>query len=426
MIYRFIIAMIRPFVPWFLKRRLAQGKEEKERLSERYGISTKPAFHRPCIWIHGASMGESQAALVIIDEIRRQDQDQPILVTTTTITAAKIMAKRLPNGVVHQYLPLDHPAYLRDFLIHWQPKTLVLIESELWPVVLKAAKSRGVKIFFINGRCSSKSYCYWRFAPSLMNFFSKHIDEFYAQSPQSLERFMKLGVTAVRPMINLKFATTVKLRSGTDSPFYQVLQDSKSRLWLAASTHEGEDIIVLNIQARLRRCFPSLTLVIAPRYLDRLQVLKDYCLDLRLSFIFLSEVTRDLDQIDLANIAVIIVDTFGLLQELYDDSSLVFVGGSLVPAGGHSIIEPCSRACVAIVGPHHFNLEGVLERLEMGVETVENEDELEKTLRAYLNIDASIVKFKGKQGRLAFQESHEQAVAFVQNLVPRLLCTHHE
>ena len=245
--YRLVSAAATPIVRRHLRRRVARGREDATRLSERFG---HPGIARPAgplIWIHSASVGESLSALPLIARIREDWPGLNILMTTGTVTSARLMAERLPEGVIHQYAPVDLPAAVRRFLAHWRPALGLIVESEFWPNLLLQARAQGTALVLVNGRISAASFASWRRIRPLIGHLLGQFEVTLAQSREDEAHLRDLGAAPLR-LGNLKFAAPPLAANPDQLAALETEFGSRPR-WLAASTHPGEEEIVAEVHA---------------------------------------------------------------------------------------------------------------------------------------------------------------------------------
>ena len=343
-LYRAATAALQPFAPLLLDRRAKAGKEDRARLNERLG---RPALARPAgplVWLHGASVGESLSTLPLVERLRAERPDVGVLVTSGTVTSAELLGRRLPAGAIHQFLPLDTPGGARRFLDHWRPDLAVFAESELWPNLLLTAQARGVKLALVSAKLSDKSFARWQARPYAAQRLLGGFDLILAQDGRAAERLGLLG-GAVAGEADLKFGSAPLPVDET------ALADLRKRfadrpLLLAASTHPGEDEIVL---AAWRALPDRPRLVIAPRHVERGPAIVEAARAAGASVAL-----RSLDPT--ATDEVIVADTLGELGLWFRLADLALVAGSLVPAiGGHNPLEPARLDCPIVSGPHVEN-----------------------------------------------------------------------
>ncbi len=356
--YRLISTAATPMVRRHLRRRVARGREDAARLAERFG---HPGIARPAgplIWIHSASVGESLSALPLIARIREDWPGLDLLMTTGTVTSARLMAERLPEGVIHQYVPVDLPAAVRRFLTHWRPALGLIVESEFWPNLLLQARSRGTTLVLVNGRMSVASYESWRRIRPLIGHLLGQFEFALAQSREDEAHLRDLGAAAPLRLGNLKFAAPPLAANPDELTALETAFGSRPR-WLAASTHPGEEEIVAEVHARLAARTPNLLTVLAPRHPDRGPAIAE-----AFAARGLEVVLRSSGRPVTPESAVYLADTIGEMGLWYRLCQVVFVGGSLIPKGGQNLLEPAKLGCAIVCGPHMTNFMRVTE--EMG------------------------------------------------------------
>lgn len=354
--YRLCGSLVRPLVPLVLSVRAARGKEDRARAGERYG---KPSLKRPpgrLVWVHAASVGETNAILPLIARLSKAGF--PVLFTSTTVTSADIAAAKLPKDAVHQFGPLDVPSYVDRFLDHWRPFFVIFVESELWPTIIMRLEQAVVPLVVVNGRLSDRSFRRWRRLAGAAGTLFGRIGLVLAQSEEDGERFRVLGAPKVRVTGNLKF----------DTPPLAAAADEVERLrsaiagrpvWVAASTHEGEEAIVAAAHRLLRERHPGVLTIIVPRHPARGAAIRDMLAAERLSVAQRSRgepLVREAD--------VYLADTLGELGLFYRVAPVAFLGGSLVPVGGHNPIEPVRLGAAVLHGPHVHNFADLFALLD--------------------------------------------------------------
>ena len=356
-LYRLAGRLGAPLVRRHLARRCQRGREDAARLGERFGTAGVARPAGPLIWLHAASVGESLSALPLLERIRGRWPDLAILMTSGTVTSARLMAERLPAGVIHQYIPVDLAPAVRRFLAHWQPSLGLLVESELWPNLLLEARQGRCELLLINGRMSAASTRSWGRFPPAIRLLLGQFAEIFAQSPEDLAHFQTLGAERARCLGNLKFAAP-PLRADADEleRFTALLQGRP--LWLAASTHPGEEAIAGKVHQALRARFPDLLTLIAPRHPDRGPAIAD-----ELSAAGLRIALRSRGESPGAETDAYVADSIGELGLWYRLAPAVFVGGSLVPKGGQNPLEPARLGRAILFGPHSSNFVRVCQEM---------------------------------------------------------------
>jgi 3-deoxy-D-manno-octulosonic-acid transferase len=341
-----------PLLRRMLRRRLARGKEVAARLPERYGEDDTPRPPGRLLWLHAASIGETVSVLPVLTVLRHLAPDLHVLLTTGTVTSAELLARRLPElgleeRVWHRFVPLDVPAWARRFIAHWRPDAAAFVESEIWPNLIDAARARGVPLALINARLSPSSFVRWRrfgeFARHLFGAFAL----VQAQSAHDADRLRRLGSVIPDASGNLKFAALPlpvprielhRLRAGI----------AGRPVWLAASTHPGEEPLILEAHRALLPRYPGLLTIIVPRHPERGAEVAALASPLPAT-------RRSRGEGPPGDAGFWVADTLGELGLFYSLAGLAFVGGSLVPHGGQNPLEPARLGCAVAVGPHVRN-----------------------------------------------------------------------
>jgi 3-deoxy-D-manno-octulosonic-acid transferase len=345
--------VLQPLAPLWLRHRMVRGKEEQERLGERLGTAGKARPEGRLVWVHGASVGESLAALPLIEKLMADGFN--LLVTSGTVTSAAMMARRLPQGAIHQYVPLDLPRAVARFLDHWRPEAGLFVESDIWPNLIGAAKARGIKLALINARMSQASADGWRRAPRTAAALLSCFDLCLAQDEEIAARFARLGARGVTVVGSLKADAPPLAADETELGKMRALIGTRPVL-LAAQTHEGEDETVLPAHDALRQSFPDLLTIIVPRHTARGENIAMLCGPR-------PSARRSLQQTITPLTAVYIADTMGELGLFYRLASFCFLGGSLVPMGGHNPLEPAALECAVLAGPHTASAASAFEAI---------------------------------------------------------------
>src|SRR5881227_4027587 len=256
--YQRLASGLVPLAPALIKRRLKQGKEDPARIGERRGVSQEVRPHGPLIWIHGASVGEVLAAAALIEKLRALNIR--ILLTSGTVTSAAIVARRFPADIIHQYVPYDSPRYVGRFLDHWQPTLALFIESDLWPNLILSSAARRLPMVLINGRMSHRSFPRWRRVTATISALLSRFDICLAQSELDAERFAALGSRNVVTTGNLKL--DVPAPPADPAKLERLMAVTRGRpVIAAASTHPGEEELLLEAHRTLKGFFPSLLTV---------------------------------------------------------------------------------------------------------------------------------------------------------------------
>ena len=329
-------------------------------LGQRLGRLGEGLPREPRCWIHAVSVGEAATAVPLVEAITRRWPQLGIVMTTVTPTGARIVADRLAGRAVHRYFPIDLPGPVRRALDAVNPRFFLCMETELWPNLLRGLAARGVPSMIANGRISDRSFRRYR----LVRFFTArmlaHVRVLAMQSEEDARRIIALGARPERVVVtgNIK-NDLIPPEGGGEALWRRLLGlDDGEPVWVAGSTHRGEEAIVLDVYLRLRARVPTLALVLAPRHPERVaeveRLVRERGLQpMRRSGLPKSQVPG----------AVIIVDTVGELAQIYRVASVVFVGGSLAPTGGHNMLEPALLRKPVLFGPHTTNFRESAELL---------------------------------------------------------------
>ena len=346
-----------PFIWIFLKWRLAKGREDAARLRERRGHASAPRPEGKLIWFHAASVGEVNSILPLIEDflahIEKTQKPFSILLTSGTTTSAQILAHKNISGLMHQYVPVDQPLFARHFMQYWHPDMAVFVESEIWPNLLRHLHKHATPTVLINARMSEKSFTAWKRLPNTIQKLLGFFDSILAQDELSERRLRNLGAT------NLQVPGNLKLDAPPPNFDAQELAQLKTLIgqrpvWLAASTHMGEEEQIARSHKTLSVDMPDLLTIIVPRHPHRgaeiQQTLTPFGLVTKL---------RSQNQQPDEDCALYIADSLGELGLFYSLCPVSFIGGSLVPHGGQNPIEAALIGSAIITGPYYQNFAAV-------------------------------------------------------------------
>ncbi len=381
-LYNTLITVLYPLViKRYIKKRLANGKEDKNRFNERIG---RPTLKRPdgkLIWLHGASVGESVSMLPLIQKILETYSDAHVMVTTGTVTSADVMNKRLPERAFHQFIPIDNPFFTTRFVKHWQPNVALWFESEFWPAMLSSIRRKNIPLILINGRISNKSFKRWQqfdfVCKELLSCFSLCL----GQSEEDAYRLQVLGAANTMCLGNLKYAG-LPLPIDQDKKAAILKQIGKRTFWLASSTHNDEEVRLAKMHKRLKEKFPGLLTLIAPRHPQRGAEIKTAIENLGLK-----AALRSIDEKITPTTDIYIADTIGEMGIWYNIAKIVFIGGSLIPHGGQNFMEPSRVRDAVIVGPYMHNFTDAMNRAKKAdaIIQVNDTEEMQEILEQLLS-----------------------------------------
>jgi 3-deoxy-D-manno-octulosonic-acid transferase len=373
-VYRKLSSAMVPLSPALINRRLKLGKEDPARVGERRGVSADVRPAGPLVWIHGASVGEVLAAAALIEKLRALNLR--ILLTSGTVTSAAIVAKRFPADVIHQYVPYDSPRYVARFLDHWRPSLALFIESDLWPNLILSSAARRLPMVLINGRMSQRSFPRWRRVSGTISALLGRFELCLAQSRLDGERFAALGSRNVTVTGNLKL--DVAAPPADANKLERLMSVTRGRpVVVAASTHPGEEEILVETHKTLAGFFPKLLTVIVPRHADRGEAIARM-----IAASGLNAALRSREELPIAATDIYVADTMGEMGLFYRRAPIVFMGGSLVAHGGQNPIEAVRLGASVVHGPHVFNFTDVYETLDAagGARKADSQEALVKQL----------------------------------------------
>ncbi len=399
-IYTSLFYLFIPIILLYLLWRSIKAPAYRQRWHERFGFSAKHLLKRNYIWIHAVSMGEVQAAIPLIKELKHRFQ-APILVTTMTPTGSKRVHEVFNHEVDHVYLPYDLPDALARFLNNIQPKLLIIMETELWPNLLHSCQQRDIPVILANARLSANSVTsYLRIKKSVRKMLQSVI--IVAQTNLDAEGFIKLGISSkqVRVTGSLKFDTD--LPNNFSAQTDKLRQKWQNRpVWIAASTHDGEEKIILTVFKQLKVDCQNLLLLLVPRHPERFNQVAQLCQKQAFKI-----ARRSQNQNIEAEIDIYLGDTMGELPMLYAACDIAFVGGTLVPVGGHNLLEPAAVGLPVIMGPQVFECAEICRQLLLANAGIQVNDAIEllHAVKNYLdNIDYR--QQIGQNGRIFVQKN---------------------
>lgn len=354
--YRAATAVLEPAVLGLLYWRRHKGREDKTRLGERQGYPSRQRPKGHLVWVHGASIGETLSLLPVVERLTQRGLS--VLVTSGTRTSASLIARRLPPGAVHQFVPLDVPRYVRRFLDHWQPDLALIAESEIWPNTIMALEERHIPLVMVNGRMSDRSFQRWQKMAGTIRSLLERFALCLAQTQDDAERLARLGAPRVVITGNLKFDAAPPPADPRVVAHLSGLIAGRP-VWLAASTHAGEEDAIVAVHRALAKRHPHLLTIIAPRHPHRGPEVAAIAAQGGLRASRRSEGIHPDRATD-----VYVADTVGEMGLFYRLSPVVVMGGSLVAHGGQNPIEPAKLGAAILHGPHVHNFEDVYAAID--------------------------------------------------------------
>ena len=395
-VYTILLYLLAPAVLLRLFWRGLRSPAYLRRWPERFGFIEPPLGSR-VIWLHAVSVGEVQAAEPVIRALLEQYPDHSILVTTVTPTGSARVLSLFDGEVAHVYAPYDLPGAVTRFFDRVRPCLAIVMETELWPNLFITCRRRSIPLLLLNARLSEKSVRGYRRARGLVAQTLAAVTQIAVQGDADAERFVALGADSARVSVtgNLKFEQRVVPSLLESAEALRRDWGTSRPVWIAASTHEGEDELVLDVFRQLCKQFRDCLLVLVPRHPERFEPVADLCHQRGLN-----TVLRSTREPCTAQTQVFIGDSMGELPLFYAASDVAFVGGSLVSHGGHNLLEPAALGIPVVTGPHVFNFAGICELLlaANACRKVGSAAGLERTVREWLQ-DANARHHAGEEGR---------------------------
>ena len=380
LIYTLILSLASPLLLYGLYKSKPGKPNFGKRWKEHFGITPQTQGKSP-IWIHAVSVGESIAAMPVIKQLKLRDPNQAIIVTTTTSTGAEQIDK-LGDLVEHRYMPIDFSWCVRGFLKSVKPKQMLIMETELWPNTLHCVAKAGIPISVLNARLSERSCQRYAKFQSVFDLLAKNLSQVLCQYPGDAERFIRLGLdkASVHVTGSIKFDIEVSAEQVSKGKALREQIGFERCVWIAASTHQGEDEIILDAHRQLLKDNPSALLMIVPRHPERFNQVTELAKQHQFNTI-----TRTSQQPITSDIEVYIADTMGEMLVLLGGSDVCFMGGSLVgdKVGGHNLLEPAALQLPLLNGPSYFNFSEITDKLleAQAVTICQNSNEIAHQLK---------------------------------------------
>jgi 3-deoxy-D-manno-octulosonic-acid transferase len=367
-LYRGLTIVAEPLVRFYLGLRARRGKEDPLRMAERRGIASAPRPEGPLIWLHAASVGEAQSALALIGRLLAMRADVNMLVTSGTVTSASMLEKRLPEQAIHQYVPADLRRWVRRFLDHWRPDMALFVESELWPNLVLETAARNCPLILVNGRLSARSFDRWHGVPGLSRPLMQSFALCLGQTDRDRERFAALGAPRCEYLGNLKYSAEPL---PVDEAALAAVREAvgKRPVWLAASTHPGEEELAAAVHMALRESHPGLLTIIVPRHPNRGDEIA------AMLSASVSVCRRSRGEMPDGDCEIYLADTLGELGLFYRMAEIAFIGGSTGSLGGHNPLEAAQLGCAVIHGPDMTNFRTVAADLAAAESALQFGDE---------------------------------------------------
>ena len=415
-IYQIFSTIILPFLFFYILNRKKKSKEHPHRFLERFAI-TKIVKPQNCqlFWVHAVSVGESNSAWILIENLLKFSPNIHILFTSTSTTSAQIIEQKIlqnelfKNRVIHQFLPIDSYFIVQKFLNHWKPRACIFVESEIWPNFIYCARKKAILSFLINARISQKSASQWLLLKKLgFNIFD-YFSTIFAQSLQDKNLLQNLTKN------NIFYEGNLKSQNSKLEVDEQKLQELKTqiggrKIWLCASTHEGEERLILQVHQRLKKQFPDLLTIIVLRHPNRAGEVCELLRDIKFS-------QRSKNQNIIESTEIYLVDSLGELGTFYSLVNFAFIGGSLLKIGGHNPFEAIQLNCVVISGSQVFNFAEIYADLQQknACQIIKNSDELYEIVQKFLQNPELILPY-ASNAKQAIETSQNTSQKIIEKL----------
>lgn len=413
--YSCLFYLLIPFILVRLIWRSIKAPVYRYRWSERFALYSKE-FPRNVIWFHAVSVGEAEALFPLVKKIQRQSPDATLLITTTTPTGSARVKAVMQESVEHVYLPYDIPCAVERFIQCFKPRMAVIMETEIWPNLFACCGQNEVPLYIINARLSEKSAKGYRKIPALIFPALAHVKLIAAQTQDDASRFIAIGAKTetVKTLGNIKF--DVEISSEIIGQGLQLKADlfGSRFVWLIASTHKNEEAIFLEIYKKIKQKIPELLLVVTPRHPERFGEVKKLCQQNQLAVVM-----RTSGEICHQYVDVYLADTMGELKMLYAASDIAFVGGSMVPVGGHNILEAAAVGTPVLFGPYMANFKEIAEGVLRQGAAIQCQDESE-IINAIITLyaDSAYRQSLAEKGK-AFVRQNQGAISRIFNVLSR-------
>ncbi|MEM9433634.1 MAG: 3-deoxy-D-manno-octulosonic acid transferase [Pseudomonadota bacterium] len=359
-IYKAMSGWLTGFARQTLERRLKAGKEDPERIGERRGDASIRRPTGPLVWFHAASVGESLSLMELIAMLVEERPEITVLMTTGTRSSAELMEQRLPDQCIHQFVPVDAAPFVKSFLAHWSPDMAIWTESELWPNLIEMTGATGIPMVLLNARMSQSSHDRWRWLPNFAGTLLRRFDHILVQDEKTAFFLRRLGADPERVNVNGSLKQTTRaLPCDEDERQHLARLFDNRPVWLAASTHDPEELIAAQAHRIARRSAPRLLLIVAPRHPERGPAIAQSLRQEGWTVALRSE-----GEEPELNSDIYVTDTLGEMGLWYRLAPTSFIGGSIAPIGGHNPFEPAALGSSILHGPNIDSAREFYERLQ--------------------------------------------------------------
>ncbi len=394
-IYRFLINFILIISPIILFFRILKKKEDIYRFKEKFCFFTKKRSKGKILWFHGASVGELQSIIPLIEKIQKKKEISKILITTNTLSSSLVIKKLNLKKVIHQFFPIDTNLHTKKFLNYWKPSVAFFIDSEIWPNTFINLEKNKIPIVILNGRITKKTFKRWNYFPKFANFIFKKINFCLSSSVISEKYFKKLGVKNLKFLGNLKFSQSENEKIFKFNRLNKIITNKK--IWCASSTHQNEELYCGLVHKKLKKKYKNILTIIIPRHIERTpSIISD------LSKLNLNICTHESKKKVHDNLDIYIIDSYGKTKSVYDFCKSIFLGGSLINHGGQNPLEAARYGCNILHGPNVDNFREIydfLEKLKLSSK-INNHSELSTKLENLFSKKNNSKKIQNKLSKI--------------------------
>ncbi|MDC3231895.1 3-deoxy-D-manno-octulosonic acid transferase [Candidatus Pelagibacter sp.] len=356
-VYKILINIIFFFSPLILIVRLIKDKEDPRRFKEKLGFFLKKRKNGNLIWFHGASVGEIQSIIPLIEKFEKSKNINQILITSNTISSSKIIKKYKLKKTIHQFFPIDCDLVSRKFINYWKPSKVFFVDSEIWPNTINNLSEKKIPIILLNGRITKKTFDRWLFFPNFAQSLFNKFKLCLSSSLESKKYLKKLGAKRIKFVGNLKFSQSENPSSELNDNLKRFIRSRKS--WCASSTHFNEEKFCGLVHIKLKKKYKNLLTIVIPRHVSRVKLIENELNNLNLK-VHLDEPPKKIS----ANTDIYLVNSYGKTKSFYKECKNVFLGGSLIKHGGQNPLEAVRYGCKVFHGPNISNFREIYEFLK--------------------------------------------------------------
>ena len=357
-LYQIILSLILLLSPIIIIIRVVKNKEDKKRFLEKFSISTKKKKTGKLIWFHGSSVGEILSIIPLIKNYEKNNSVGQILITSSTLSSAKVFKKFKLKKTIHQFYPIDHIYFTTRFIKYWKPSLAIFIESEIWPCMFKKLKKENIPLILLNARLTKKTFGKWMKIKNFTKSIFNQISVAYPQNYETKTYLKKIKVNKIKLIGNLKFVeNNTEMQEINNDNLLKKFRNKK--VWIASSTHSNEENFCAHAHIELKKKVKNLITIIIPRHVHRVKEIINNVKELNLKIITHSSKKNRLKDIDLY-----IVDTFGETNRFHRIASSVFLGGSIIKRGGQNPLEAARYGARILHGPNVDNFKDVYKLLK--------------------------------------------------------------